>query len=680
MPKINQILFNDFRKTIPQFDPKITPKLYYGKSDLWLFEDLTWQGFETCKFQVFSLDQVRVVLRVLAKFHAGSFAYEEIKSEKLGKKYRLDEEYKLVYSNINLQKTEVNTLISSLFEDGNQKTISEDLEERQNSRKCRKTLCHSNLLPENIMFRYENGIPVDCKLINFKSKHYAPPIYDVLQLIFFNTGEHLRQHHLETLIINYYEYLKKELDKYCLKIEDILTIENLHASASHILPLIKLETILRCTQGNNSIEEFKEIISCPILTREDCYIIVKNKIGTTNYKFLSFTVTPLDQVNGYLGDYHKLQIKIIYNSEDKTINCFIKRMPKGVTSKEIVEETGCFFKEVFVYQTLVPMMHQLGISAIDSCLASCYFQRSEDVIVFDDVSLNNYRTLSTEDPFDFHLLSLAVKKVAKFHASMMMFEEKMSEKLGKVYQMNEEYSSYVHEIFFLKDETHGGAKVMQIGVKSIIDVADLFPEIKTETNQKHFKKLWPKLQELFYKLIQTSDKFRNVLSHGDLWTNNIMVQFEGDEAVDCCFVDFQNTRYCPPAHDFLSVLYLTTNRANRMKHEKELQDIYYNELTHILSLYDFEINKIYPYEEFVETVSYMRPQMVMQAIMYSSFMCSSGDIASFLVNDDICRYVFFEDRKEYLAKMCEKSTVFKMKLKECILDLYELCDFMACSF
>jgi hypothetical protein len=91
-PKINRILFDDFKKTIPRFDPKITPKLFHGRSDFLLFEDLTWQGFKNYNSEsgFFSLEHVRVALGVLVKFHAGSFAYEEIKTKQLGQIYRLD--------------------------------------------------------------------------------------------------------------------------------------------------------------------------------------------------------------------------------------------------------------------------------------------------------------------------------------------------------------------------------------------------------------------------------------------------------------------------------------------------------------------------------------------------------------------------------------------------------------
>ncbi|XP_044268167.1 uncharacterized protein LOC123013603 [Tribolium madens] len=381
-------------------------------------------------------------------------------------------------------------------------------------------------------------------------------------------------------------------------------------------------------------------------------------------------MTPLDAVNGYLGNYHKLKLKIFHKSPE-IINCFIKCMPKSNASRDIIQDTGCFSKEIFIYQILIPQMLNHGIETIDECLPTCYFQRSDDLMVFDDLS-SNYRSLKAQVPFDFPLLELTIKKLAKFHASMFVFEEKMSLCLG------EKYSDYLQEVFFSREEAQTGAVMMQTGLRSVTDVMDLFPEEKTETNLKNFEKCWPKLQELFYTVTKPSSCYRNVLNHGDLWTNNIMVRFDGTKPIDCQYVDYQCIRYCPPAHDYLSVLHLTTDRANRMKHEGKIRSIYYTELGKILNSYNYDVNKILPFEEFCKSIDYIKPQMVLQVTMYFCFcMCTSEEIASFLNNEETSRRVFFEDRKEYLAEMYKKSESFRSRLRESVLDLYDLCSSMA---
>ena len=98
------------------------------------------------------------------------------------------------------------------------------------------------------------------------------------------------------------------------------------------------------------------------------------------------------------------------------------------------------------------------------------------------------------------------------------------------------------------------------------------------------------MMKLFYSTVSASDRFRNVLSHGDLWTSNILLKFDNDKAVDCSFVDYQLLRYCPPGHDFLSVVHLTTVRDIRLNHEDALKRVYYDELS----------RKLFNYRQYIE--------------------------------------------------------------------------------
>jgi hypothetical protein len=201
---------------------------------------------------------------------------------------------------------------------------------------------------------------------------------------------------------------------------------------------------------------------------------------------------------------------------------------------------------------------------------------------------------------------------------------------------------------------------------------NLFPDLKTETNEETLKKCWPKLLERFY---EESDRYRSVISHGDLSTNDILIKFEGDTPVDCYFVDYQCIRYIPPAYDFLSVLHLTTDRATRLKYEEELKQIYYEELSTVLSSYNYKASKIWSFQEFVDGVNYTRPQIIVHTIIRNTV----EEISSILVDEEVRRRFFFEDREEYLRELCDKLPSLRSKLRENVLDLYEECARMASS-
>ncbi|KAJ3632907.1 hypothetical protein MTP99_009889 [Tenebrio molitor] len=270
------------------------------------------------------------------------------------------------------------------------------------------------------------------------------------------------------------------------------------------------------------------------------------------------------------------------------------------------------------------------------------------------MSLLNYRSLSALKPFDLEMLSMLVRKLAKFHGSAFVYEERVSERLGRSYRLNEEYGRYFKESIILESDTHSGARLIAPGVRGVFDATSLYPELQTETNQENLKKHRSKLTELFYSVITASDRFRNVLTHGDLWSSNILVQLDEDKPLDCRFIDLQLLRYCPPSHDLLSLLHLTTDRTTTLQQEETIKHLHYDELSQVLKSHNCDISKIYPYDEFVGAIDYMRPEMVLQAAMYTMFnMCTPEDIASLLTDEETCNRFFFEDRIDFLARMCQ---------------------------
>jgi hypothetical protein len=124
-----------------------------------------------------------------------------------------------------------------------------------------------------------------------------------------------------------------------------------------------------------------------------------------------------------------------------------------------------------------------------------------------------------------------------------------------------------------------------------------------------------------------------------------------------------------PASDFLSVLHLTTDRATRLKYEEELKRIYYEELSTVLSSYNYKASKILSFQEFVDGVNYTRPQIIVHTIIRNTV----EEISSILVDEEVRRRFFFEDREEYLRELCDKLPSLRSKLRENVLDLYKEC-------
>ncbi|XP_063922479.1 uncharacterized protein LOC135136925 [Zophobas morio] len=646
-----------FVKTGPNvaqtLNTNFSPKLYLKKDNLAVYEHLG-QNFET-RGRLLNTEELQIVLKTLAAFHASNFVSE------------------LDHSNFDLSSPAVTSLLSSLLENEAQvsKTIK-NLRQKQLESKFRRTLCHGNLTNQNLMFKNDKGAVTDCRLLNFKANFCVPPIYDVLQLIFFNTNEDLRQSHFQALLDYYYECLKEETTKGDLDV----TVDDFRLSAHYYLPVVKLQAALH-HQNETSVQELKEILAYPLLSKEDCYVIVKNKIRTTNYQFLCYKVTPLSDVSGFLGQYHKLQIKIRLQLDETTVNCFIKSVPRLGISMDIANDLNSFSREFFVYETIVAQMLKHEINIINDCIPPCYFYRPKEFMLFENMALLGYQNLDAMEPLNFNMLTLLVKTLAKFHACSLLLEEKISQKEGKPYSLYNSYKEYFTEPLFFEDEKHRGARQSATGLKAVLAAVKLLTDIQTPTNQRNFDAFWPKFRQLYYTVARPSDRFRNVLCHGDLWTSNMMVKYEDGEAANCVLFDFQIVRYCPPVYDLLSVLYLTTHRSTRLKYEDELVRTYYDELGRILDSYGVDVEDFYSYGDFLECFNYIRPHMLMHAAYEcTQTMCTPEEISAFVSDEEALNQMFFGDRTEFMTVMCEKSELYRNRLKECILDIYDYCDSM----
>ncbi|XP_046401570.1 uncharacterized protein LOC124167634 [Ischnura elegans] len=88
------------------------------------------------------------------------------------------------------------------------------------------------------------------------------------------------------------------------------------------------------------------------------------------------------------------------------------------------------------------------------------------------------------------------------------------------------------------------------------------------------------LEKVWSILIRSASASRsgwNVINHGDCWINNMLFKYDEDcvKPVDTILIDFQCSRYCPPAIDILIFLYTSTHRSFRELHFDLLVSKYY---------------------------------------------------------------------------------------------------------
>ncbi|KXJ79322.1 hypothetical protein RP20_CCG001259 [Aedes albopictus] len=68
-------------------------------------------------------------------------------------------------------------------------------------------ICHGDCWNNNMLFKHENGIPVDIRLLDWQIARYASPVLDLMYFLFTASTKRLRDQHYETFLNVYHQSL-----------------------------------------------------------------------------------------------------------------------------------------------------------------------------------------------------------------------------------------------------------------------------------------------------------------------------------------------------------------------------------------------------------------------------------------------------------------------------------------
>ncbi|XP_063394572.1 uncharacterized protein LOC134679544 [Cydia fagiglandana] len=217
-------LFKRIQEVINDDDRVIFPDCLLSsiedEQEILILEDMQDKGFvmsdKVAKFESLTFDEIKSILKELAKFHAISLICEKQEPEEFQK---LQKKFKdLMFDNrflnkSNLRKYFVDSFQMSLkvVEDIELKKSLEQIGTRliellglYTTPKKFNVLCHGDCWVNNVLFKkMENGNRL-C-FLDFQALRYANPATDVLHFLFLCTNSNFRSQHLENLLDAYYE-------------------------------------------------------------------------------------------------------------------------------------------------------------------------------------------------------------------------------------------------------------------------------------------------------------------------------------------------------------------------------------------------------------------------------------------------------------------------------------------
>lgn len=395
------------------------------------------------------------------------------------------------------------------------------------------------------------------------------------------------------------------------------------------------------------------------IQNQDVQVLVK-RVFEENYKLASYSFGNYSEEKlGFLGAHR--QLVVITNDKrvegEKKTKChsfFVKSIPYEVAEQAVViEDCKAFFKETNFYKNISP---ELLKSVVDKFwLAKCHLVK-DDALIFEDLRVRHFNLRGqflNYDCFKSGLLALA-----NLHASSILTEKR----LGKTFK--ELYPEFLKESLFDKsckfydwyrtsvDVVLNVSKYLGLDGKNIVETCDcIFDKVKT------------------------SEKWRNVICHGDLKSFNMMFASninDDSSPLDCVLVDFQLLRYCPAMVDLSQMLYLSTRRSFRDEYLSDLLKHYHKSLCMILrkNNRDIELPKL---EQILQEFADMKLVGVVTASLYFPIQQLEGKRCAELTKDSNgFTKLLFKDRVDLVLDTMRRDERYNEILTEIITELVEI--------
>nr|CAI5827975.1 unnamed protein product [Callosobruchus analis] len=426
--------------------------------------------------------------------------------------------------------------------------------------------------------------------------HDIPAVYDLLcEILLHSDSESASKSFHEATEL----YFSKVLSKYSV------TEDEFRMQVKLFLPYAKLERLYQCKSADTqrAALEMEECILYPELSREQCYIALRNLYKSTQASLIRFDVIPAQDLPGNFGEYFKVKIVASYEGTIKTHHLFAKLI-------KILGDFGtAVMKKLAFFERIMKSYLDIGLAKLTDFCPNCYFT-SNNMLLFDDLSIRGYDSVDFNKPVTLKWLATSVKVLAKFHAASIIFEEKLGKKLGRTVRIDTEYPDAVRESMF--EETEEGKGLRPDMIRNVLGFisseADTF---QTSLDDGTLKQRVEVICSTIPRYVKKSDKIRNVLNHGDLWGAYI--------------VDFQMLRYAPPSLDIMFLVFLNADRCKRLEHLTDLIELYYKELTQILCSYGIDMDVVFSLDDLVKSCEEVEAIIICISLMYSRFLLLSKE-------------------------------------------------------
>ncbi|KAG6558407.1 EcKinase 2 [Microplitis demolitor] len=391
-----------------------------------------------------------------------------------------------------------------------------------------------------------------------------------------------------------------------------------------------------------------------IITTEDVNTVAKKAIGK-HAQVLKYSIHAYSEEKiGFLSSHLRLDITVKndINFDNSLIkkSFFVKSVPYDYPDQaSYIKDTEVFRQETGFFKDLVPKM-SIEYTG-DTWGPRCYLIKA-DALVLEDLKLQGFK-MHPEKLLSEDLIKSGLQALANLHASSLVTEKQLGRPLIDV------YPHVIEQNYFLK--TGNQYRWYCAGVDLAIKIAEdmnLDTRFISDTCEKVFEAIKP------------SPTKRNVISHGDLWSNNLM--FDDSTPPRCRIIDFQLIRYSPLAADVALFLYLCASRKFRDAKTGEMMKYYYDNLIKCLKMNP--VIEEYPsWEEIVDGYEEQKLGAVITATLYFPTTLLDSKLGAKIMNNAESYSKFrYEDRRDIVTEIMKRNSEYNSILKDIVEELVEL--------
>lgn len=385
------------------------------------------------------------------------------------------------------------------------------------------------------------------------------------------------------------------------------------------------------------------------LTKTDVTTLIQKLWPDSKMDLLNHQLIPYsNQKLGFMADHCSviLEVKDTQTNQKQTRKLFMKAKPQN-SLRAMLDNMQGFEKEIIFYTQLLPLMSKDFVGDPWAPKGYMYFDSG---LIVEDLREKGFamhgKLLSLEE------MTSSLETLARMHAASILTEEK----LGK--PLNEVFPQAFDSTFFFEDGAF--RKWVFSGFNLSVAIA-----VKLGLDGDKMRRICNRMTDSFVP----SKKKINVLSHADLWSNNIMFACEG--GLKSILVDFQLVRYCPLTHDVFFLLYLCSTREFREEHEGMLMKHYYETLCETLR--NNKMSCVPGWDEVGSDVEEMRLSLATLSMLYFPTSTLNGVQCADLFSDDeqLFEYICV-DRIGDTFRLMDKDSDYAERIVKAVKEVYEL--------